>query len=328
MTDSNYERYSWLDILKGFGIIFVVLGHFCSINAVYNWAYSFHMPLFFLASGYLYHKKSVIGTVKHKFLTLMVPYFLFGIITSIYYVLISFMISREVNFGELIFGLMYGTYSRIVYNKELWFLPSLFCISVIYNMLKSGMGEQKLLYALVATITVLSMLEVVPDILPWGMDYHVCLFMIYYMLGNILAEKGWIEKVRKLPVKYKCIWVLVLICGHSLIFTYHSLSRPLGYIIALIGIAEWIFISILIENHGKILEYIGQASLCILCLHIPVEEVLNIILVRITNMTVESRSLELKYVLVRCVLTIFLCLICNYVIMRFFPRMLGRKTSG
>lgn len=328
MADSNYKRYSWLDILKGFGIIFVVLGHFCSIDSVYHWTYSFHMPLFFLASGYLYHKRSVMSTIKHKFLTLMVPYFLFGIITSIYYVLNEFIFAREVNFSELVLGLLYGTYSSIVYNKVLWFLPVLFCISVIYNMLKVGGGGQKSLYVLVAIITVLSILEVIPSILPWGMDYQVCHYMIYYMLGNILAEKGWIEGIRKLPVKYRCIWAFLLLCGHSLIFIYREQNELLGCVIALVGIAEWIFISILIENHGKILEYIGQASLGILCIHMPVDSILSKILVRMTDMTFESGSLELQYVLVRCVLTIIICLICNYIIMRFLPWMLGRKKTS
>lgn len=326
MENVNYERYSWLDILKGFGIIFVVVGHFCSIDAVYNWIYSFHMPLFFLASGYLYHKRPIMSTIKHKFLTLMVPYFFFGIITSIYYVLNEFIFAREVNFGELILGLLYGTYSRLVYNRVLWFLPALFCVSVIYNILKVG-GGQNLLYILVAVVTGLSIAGVVPSIFPWGIDNRLCENIFYYMLGNILAEKGWIEKVRKLPIKYKYIGTFILICIHFLIFTYRASSRILGYLIALIGVMGWIFVSILIENHGKLLKYIGQASLCILCIHVPVDSILSKILVRMTDMTFESGSLELQYVLVRCVLTIIICLISNYIIIRYSPWMLGRRKA-
>lgn len=172
MADSNYKRYSWLDILKGFGIIFVVLGHFCSIDSVYHWTYSFHMPLFFLASGYLYRKRSVMSTIKHKFLTLMVPYFLFGIITSIYYVLNEFIFAREVNFSELVLGLLYGTYSSIVYNKVLWFLPVLFCISVIYNMLKVGWGGAKV--ALCSRCNNNSLI-------------HIRSYTMYFTMGNGLS---------------------------------------------------------------------------------------------------------------------------------------------
>ena len=47
---SRAERLSWLDVLKGIGIILVVIGHVYSNRTVFNWLYSFHMPLFFLAA--------------------------------------------------------------------------------------------------------------------------------------------------------------------------------------------------------------------------------------------------------------------------------------
>lgn len=69
MTDSAHPaREAWLDGLKGFGILLVILGHVLSgyldawtFPAAYNsfyhvrtWIYSFHMPLFFLLSGYTF----------------------------------------------------------------------------------------------------------------------------------------------------------------------------------------------------------------------------------------------------------------------------------
>lgn len=48
------ERLSWLDVLKGIGIILVVMGHIYSNSIIFNWLYSFHMPLFFFAAGCVY----------------------------------------------------------------------------------------------------------------------------------------------------------------------------------------------------------------------------------------------------------------------------------
>jgi len=67
MTE-NKGREVWLDGLKGFGILLVILGHvlsgyldawtfpeaFFSFYPVRTWIYSFHMPLFFLISGYTF----------------------------------------------------------------------------------------------------------------------------------------------------------------------------------------------------------------------------------------------------------------------------------
>ena len=53
MTNTN--RLDFIDIAKGLGIIFVILGHSASIPLVLGrCVYSFHMPLFFILSGYCF----------------------------------------------------------------------------------------------------------------------------------------------------------------------------------------------------------------------------------------------------------------------------------
>lgn len=49
-------RIDSLDILKGIGIIRVVVGHMIG-NQLYirPWIYAFHMPLFFMVSGYCFN---------------------------------------------------------------------------------------------------------------------------------------------------------------------------------------------------------------------------------------------------------------------------------
>ena len=47
-AEQSRARLSWLDVLKGIGIILVVIGHIYSNQTIFNWLYSFHMPLFFL----------------------------------------------------------------------------------------------------------------------------------------------------------------------------------------------------------------------------------------------------------------------------------------
>lgn len=47
------ERLNQFDILKGVGILLVMIGHAISTNSiVYNLIYGFHMPLFFFCSGF------------------------------------------------------------------------------------------------------------------------------------------------------------------------------------------------------------------------------------------------------------------------------------
>ena len=68
MKTEGRQRELWLDGLKGFGILLVILGHvlsgymdawtfpeaYWSFYGIRTWIYSFHMPMFFLISGYAF----------------------------------------------------------------------------------------------------------------------------------------------------------------------------------------------------------------------------------------------------------------------------------
>ncbi|MFH0809760.1 MAG: acyltransferase family protein [Pseudomonadota bacterium] len=70
-------------VAKGIAIILVVIGHYRPPGAPEYWAtlragiYTFHMPLFFLLSGYLYHglkKRSYRDHLKNKLHRLIIPF--------------------------------------------------------------------------------------------------------------------------------------------------------------------------------------------------------------------------------------------------------------
>ena len=54
------ERNEIIDIMKGIGIIAVIIGHMWNVPEVpyRNFIFSFHMPLFFLIAGYFYKPNS------------------------------------------------------------------------------------------------------------------------------------------------------------------------------------------------------------------------------------------------------------------------------
>jgi len=97
------KRYLWIDNLKMFACLLVVIGHlYMSMmaggwinenNILYCWpiqtVYTFHVPLFFVCSGFLYQTtapnewnvKKHIGNIKKKAFALGVPYVTFSTIT-------------------------------------------------------------------------------------------------------------------------------------------------------------------------------------------------------------------------------------------------------
>ena len=94
MNDKS-KRNSDLDILKGIGIVLVILGH--QYLPIGHFIYSFHMPLFFLISGYLYYKKEIKESLVKDFRRLIIPYFI-GCV---------FVVSQDVFFAFLKHDLSY-----------------------------------------------------------------------------------------------------------------------------------------------------------------------------------------------------------------------------
>ena len=114
-SDVKFKRYLWVDNLKLFACLLVVVGHlYMSImaggwisedNILYCWpiqtVYTFHVPLFFICSGFLYQAtapnewniKKHIGNVKKKVIALGVPYVTFSVTT----LLLKKVFSADVN---------------------------------------------------------------------------------------------------------------------------------------------------------------------------------------------------------------------------------------
>ena len=74
----NKERDITFDIMKGIGILLVLLGHVWGIPTVNHIITSFHMPMFFMVAGYFSKSYSpeisISTTVKHYAKRLIPPY--------------------------------------------------------------------------------------------------------------------------------------------------------------------------------------------------------------------------------------------------------------
>ena len=85
------QRIEWLDAMKGIAIILVILGHIYNsmnlfLQPINQWLHLFHMPFFFMLSGFLAIRtssKSLIENIKNKFISLIIPFIIGGTIFSL-----------------------------------------------------------------------------------------------------------------------------------------------------------------------------------------------------------------------------------------------------
>ena len=136
-------REKWIDDVKVIACILVVLGHFFQSmtkanilpeNNLYGWfnttIYYFHVPLFFICSGYLYQKYSKVNNVgswsknvAKKVLTLGVPYVTFTTATWVLKKVFSSSVNDQIGgFGDTLFFHPTSPY---------WYLYALFFIFLV-----------------------------------------------------------------------------------------------------------------------------------------------------------------------------------------------------
>lgn len=136
------KNIGWVYIAKGIGIILVVTGHFTPESSPEYWQhvrkiiYTFHMPLFFLLSGYLFYltKKAYYLThIKNKIERLVVPFFSIAFLFFfIKYAVQQFMnLQHPVELDNLVTLLVNPADS---YMPLLWFIHALFLIFIFYPL--------------------------------------------------------------------------------------------------------------------------------------------------------------------------------------------------
>lgn len=310
---------SWLDVLKGIGIILVVIGHIYSNQTIFNWLYSFHMPLFFLAAGWVYKEKTVLADIKRRIQTIVIPYFSFGFLVLIYWQLMERRFrDSDMSFMDSLFGLFSGCYDNLEFNIHLWFLPCFFVTVILFNILVN-LGGRRMAY-LVSALMSLAFIVVPMHGLIWGID-RVFKYIGFYAVGVFIAGKS-VKAVKK-KVEAGIVAIVLLALSFSL-SCYHLTMGIMWFVTALIGVAAVILISQLI-NENRILQYFGRISLIILCIHGPVYRIVVKIVSILLNLGTDAVRENFLLAMVVVVITMAICSTAYEVVVRLAPWMVGKK---
>lgn len=130
------KRIDSVDILRAVGIIVMVMGHVGFGGKFDRFIHTFHMPLFFLISGYLYRQKlnvSIGRQIASKAKRLMIPYVMYGVINYIFWLLLV-KTSEDLWWSPLLRMVTYNT-EKLPICGALWFLSSMFFAETIYIVL-------------------------------------------------------------------------------------------------------------------------------------------------------------------------------------------------
>ncbi len=334
------NRIEWIDGLKAFAIFLIVLGH--AINgdsAVWHWAYGFHVPLFIVISGMTNHIKeeTLKDYAKKKFIHIMIPYFIWGIISIVIYQLIGARFDGEqaLPLSKSIFGLLWanGETGIMRWNLPLWFLPSFFVLSIFAYFLEKCHKTVKSILCLLVGEVLLALLIYHSHFitnLPYSIETSIYL-LPFFSYGKLLSIF-----IKNKKEEHNKIIILPCLIGITLSSYLILYQKNVDYVsdqyriyilfllTAVVMITSLIGIFTMIKHYPKYILDIGQNTLSIMILQkfplIFFEKVCPIVKnYYVTNKVATSFTIT--------IFTILMCMIVKKIIDKYIPWMLNPKTS-
>lgn len=273
------------------------------VAILYKFAYSFHMPLFMLVSGWLFYrtrlnindsiwggqKWTYVQIVKDKASRLLLPGFVFSIVAYCVKILFPGEVDRQtgLSFQDISHSFLYPYDNPL---RELWFIVTLFWLMMLAPFWKVVTQREWITWFLLCVLIVLNLINSEIELLCIG---RVLSLSIWFYLGIVLSKKDIVEKVFKTNSWFVLAFsILVYIGGlysHPFITTMGGITLSFGlalladkyvphlfytfrgytYQIFLIGIFAQILVKIVYRHIEA--SYFPLYVLCIMAgLYIPV----------------------------------------------------------
>lgn len=235
------KRIVSLDIAKAICIILVVIGHYIPDNSpewyrmLHDVIYTFHMPLFMFASGYVYiatKKEISYGQfLMKKIKRLMLPYF----VTSAIIISIKILTQGSMSVDNPVTAM---SYLRMFYLPEagyfLWFIWALWWMFVIVPLFKTPRSR-----------AIFFLLCLVIHYVPMNLPTEFCIaqfksMLVYFMLGVFVFENRFLNRfIKEFSINKFVGASLLFVLFEVLYFSLNdsiSFRNIIGLILPFIGI--------------------------------------------------------------------------------------------
>ena len=273
MYEKNMDRDITFDLMKGVAIIAMLCGHCIIPQTLHHFIYMWHMPLFFIVSGYFYRTKPFKDFWHGTYRSLLVPY----AFTCFVAFILAFVLNLE-NYQKIIYGTFgissawLGSNAVVGYggNGPLWFLMALFWCRFIYDTLQRFISNKYLLGGGVAGISIFGAFI--------GNKYYIPFYLAHGMIATLFYYVGHLShkySINKLSFKH---WHLLLLgafiiagmkVGEPYFFALYFPNFIINTFAAISTTGAIYFISRKLKNTQILcfLSNVGRLSLLLLCIH-------------------------------------------------------------
>ncbi|MGN0006516.1 MAG: acyltransferase family protein [Alistipes sp.] len=279
------DRMVYIDIAKALCIVLVVVGHYtpagCPVwwQTIHDIIYTFHMPLFMFASGFVYvatkkdekYKDFIIKKIRR----LMIPYFVVSaIVIGIKLVADHIMYVQHPKTAM--------SFVRMFYYPEagafLWFIYALWWMFVVVPLFKTK--RQRL---------VLFFMAIILHYVPFAVPDVFCLaefknMLIYFMLGVVLYDWKHVFAVFGRVPKSVYILLFAAVCAILTANVGEIWRRCADFVAPFLGIAATVSLSKAVEQSKIRKDWLlvtSASSYMIYLFHTTFEGLAKAVLVKI-----------------------------------------------
>ena len=227
------EREEWIDSAKGIAILLVVFGHvlssyivadmfkehYVAMRYMFETIYSFHMPLYFLLSGYLYSKIEKTDTITDyknliikKVIGLGIPYVIFSIMQGSIQILFSKFTNKQIGFETLL---------NIAAHPilQFWFIYTLMFIFIVISLMEISIKNERLILFTLFAFKIASFFIQISVV---AVD-TVMQFAVYFYFGKMLHKycKEMLSN-RKLLICISTIYIIMNMLCFVMLYDIYS----------------------------------------------------------------------------------------------------------
>ncbi len=283
------ERDASLDFAKGLLIVLVVLGHAPGFHQSF-FIYWFHMPAFFFISGLLWRGNELkLLPLLLKLKKILIPYFCFGLLLSIYTFLQT---SHALNiwatsylYDTIVHFLSGGRFAKGIFGF-FWFVNVLLIINILMfflTRLKDHIAIPLVIISYFGAHFLSRMYGNRPPDIYWGID-SVLYSIVFFYLGFKMKALTYIYKKPEVGITslFLCaMFVLLQLFGaisFRLDIKYMQLNNViLDIIIPIVFILAINFISSTVSKYSisRPVVFLGKNTLVIMYLHIVTNHIIT-----------------------------------------------------
>ncbi len=272
------ERLEWVDAAKGIGIIAVIVGHIWTSGPVRDAVYAFHMPLFFLISGYLFKPQPPLTLARKLLATQGLGYVAWLVLIVLFDIWIEGVRGlRPIfhNWPADLWRIAFGGSELRGPFTVFWFVPCLLVARILCSAIGTRFPEKRSwpwFGLMTISLGIAYAAGSATDVSPLG--------LLTVPMALVLLWAGWLR--RGVEWKHWMCAVLFVLAATTLLFG-PSLNMKAGdYGWPLLSIAGAVAISFLIFQSARwpvlgsaAMRGVGAASLTIMYLHVPVAHYLT-----------------------------------------------------